>query len=80
MLRIQECVKKVLLLVICIGFTIGCNSIDDTIKIKFTDKSPVTVQRGHSVVIAANTYNVSYNATKYDSYLVYITSTPTFSC
>ena len=80
MLRIQECVKKVLLLVICIGCTIGCNSVDDTIKIKFTGKSPVTVQRGHSVVIAANTYNVAYNATKYDSCLIYITSTPTFSC
>ena len=78
MLRVQECVKKVLLLVICIGCTIGCSSVDDTIK--FTGKSPVTVQRGHSVVIAASAYNVLYNETKYDSCLVYITSTPTFSC
>lgn len=78
MLRVQECVKKVLFLVICIGCTIGCSSFDD--KIKFTGKTPVTVQRGRSVVIAASAYNVLYNETKYDSCLVYITSTPTFSC
>lgn len=77
MLRVQECVRGVLLVVICISYTTGCNSVDD--QIKFIGSAPMTVQRGRSFVIAASTYNIIYNTSKYDC-LVYVTSTATFSC
>lgn len=78
MLRVKECLKRVLLLVICIECAIGCNSVDDRIKV--SGISSITVQRGRTVVIAANTYNFEYNTTEYENCLVYVTSTPTFSC
>jgi len=74
MLRVQECV--VLLLVLCFDYAIGYHSA----AIKVKGISSITVQRGHSVAITASTYRIIFKDNKYDDCLVYVTSTPTFSC
>ena len=78
MLKVQECIRRLVLLVMCIGYAIGCSSVDNELKV--SGISLLTVQRGRAVVIAANTYRIIYNETKYADCLVYVTSTPTFSC
>ena len=78
MLKVQKCVRRLVLLVMCIGYAIGCNSIDKELKV--SGIFSITVQRGRAVVIATNTYNIIYNDTKYADCLVYVTSSPTFSC
>ena len=78
MLKVENCVRRLVLLVMCIGYTIGCKSANNELKV--FGISSLTVQRGHAIVIAANTYSIIYNETKYADCLVYVTSTPTFSC
>lgn len=79
MLRVRVCVRIALLLSLCIDYATGCNSADNQVRV--SGISSITVQRGHTVVIAANTYNIFiHDKTKYNDCLVYVTSTPTFSC
>ena len=78
MLKVKNCVRRLVLLIMCIGYTIGCNSADNELKV--SGISSLTVQRGRAVVIAADAYRIIYNETKYADCLVYVTSTPTFSC
>lgn len=78
MLKVEDCVRRLVLLIMCIGYVIGCNSVDNELKV--SGISSLTVQRGRVVVIAADMYSINYNETKYADCLVYVTSTPTFSC
>ena len=79
MLKVQECVfKRLLLFAICIGYAAGCSSVHRELIV--SGISSLTVQRGHTAVITNDTYNIIYNETEYLDCIVYVTSTPTFSC